>query len=90
MVSKPYVVSAFSLDTPTSKRAVRDKVELLLDEARYVYKVRSILPLSFQTKPPNPWPHRGRTWNKKRGYSSRQSFKRWSTKLGSEGKKTMA
>jgi len=32
------VVSAFSLDTPTSKRAIRDKVEQLLDEARYIYK----------------------------------------------------
>lgn len=37
-VSKPYMLSAFSLDTPTSKRAVRDKVEQLLDEARYIYK----------------------------------------------------
>jgi len=36
------VVSAFSLDTPASKRAIRDKVEQLLDEARYIYKVCSI------------------------------------------------
>lgn len=39
MISKPYVISAFSLDTPTSKRAIRNKVEQLLDEARYIYKV---------------------------------------------------
>lgn len=46
-ISKPYVVSAFSLDTPTSKRAIRDKVEQLLDEAHYIYKARS-LPSPFQ------------------------------------------
>jgi hypothetical protein len=43
MVSKPYVVSAYSLHMPTSKRAIRDKVEQLLDEAHYIYKVRYFL-----------------------------------------------
>jgi hypothetical protein len=47
-ISKPYVVSAFSLDTPTSKRAIRNKVEELLDEARYIYKACSLfLPVLY-------------------------------------------
>ena len=41
-VSKPYVVSAFSLDTLTSKSAIRDKVEQLLYDACYIYNVCSI------------------------------------------------
>jgi hypothetical protein len=49
MVSKPYVVSAFSLDTSASKRAVRDKVEQLLDEARYIYNVSRVQSLLYVT-----------------------------------------
>ena len=41
-ISKPYVVSAFFLDAPTSKHAIHDKVEQLLDEAQYIYKALSV------------------------------------------------
>ena len=49
-ISKPYVVSAFSLDAATAKRAVRDKVEQLLDEARYLYKACKIQTIYRETR----------------------------------------
>ena len=42
-LTKPYVVSAFLLDTLTSKHAIWDKVENFLDDARYIYKASSVL-----------------------------------------------
>ena len=41
-ISKPYMVSAFSLGAPTSKHSIRNEVEQLLDEAQYIYKACSV------------------------------------------------
>ena len=88
MVSKPYVVLAFSLDTPTSKHAVCDKVERLLDEAHYIYKVCSVLPLFIvNILIVGGQPHWSRTWSRKQAYSLHLSSKCSSIKLGSEEKK---
>lgn len=38
-ISKPYIVTMYDLDSDASKREIRNKVEELLDSARFIYKV---------------------------------------------------
>ena len=47
MVSKPYVATAFGLDAQINKRAIRDKVEHLLDDAHFIFKARFRFSLCF-------------------------------------------
>lgn len=85
-ISKPYVVSAFSLNIPTSKCAIRNKVEELLDEARYIYKAYSL----FLSVLYNTWPCWSRTRSRKWGYFLHLLSRHSSTRLGSEAEKMMA
>jgi hypothetical protein len=46
-LSKPYVLQAYNISPQAPKREIRDTIEGLLDEARFIYKVR--IPCYFIT-----------------------------------------